>query len=82
MDTVLVTGGMGCIGAWVLSHLVQQGVSAVSFDQSQDRSRLNLLLTSEQQESVKAYAVERARATFGDGPVQLPREAWIARGRA
>jgi len=52
MNTVLVTGGMGCIGAWVLSHLVQQGIKAVSFDLSQDRARLNLLLTPEQQNAI------------------------------
>jgi nucleoside-diphosphate-sugar epimerase len=52
MDTVLVTGGMGCIGAWVLHHLVRQNIKAVNFDLSQDRSRLNLLLTPEQQETI------------------------------
>lgn len=52
MDTVLVTGGMGCIGAWVLYHLVEHNVKAISFDQSQDHTRLNLLLTPEEQTGI------------------------------
>lgn len=39
----LVTGGLGCIGAWVLYHLARQGKRAVSFDLSQDRRRVDLL---------------------------------------
>ena len=49
---VLVTGSMGCIGAWVLHHLVASGRHAVSFDLSDDRHRLDLLLTREQQEAI------------------------------
>jgi nucleoside-diphosphate-sugar epimerase len=45
----LVTGSMGCIGAWVLYHLVQRGEQAVSFDLSDSRARLDLLLTPEEQ---------------------------------
>lgn len=52
MNTVLVTGGMGCIGAWVLYHLLEQNIKAINFDLSQDRSRLNLLLNPEQQEAI------------------------------
>lgn len=48
-DTYLVTGAMGCIGAWTLYHLVKQGKKAVSFDLSDDRSRLNLLLTPDEE---------------------------------
>ncbi len=48
----LVTGAMGCIGAWVLHHLVRQGKRAVSFDLSQDRHRLDLLLDPILQEAI------------------------------
>lgn len=34
-----------------------------------------------QAERVRAYVVDRARERFGDGPVSLPREAWVARAR-
>ena len=48
----LVTGAMGCIGAWTLYHLVKQGQQAISFDLSENRSRLNLLLSPEEQEKI------------------------------
>ncbi len=48
----LVTGAMGCIGAWTLYHLVKRGEAAVSFDLSANRSRLDLLLSAEEQEAI------------------------------
>lgn len=51
-ETYLVTGAMGCIGAWTLYHLQRQGHKAVSFDLSENRSRLNLLLTPEEQAAI------------------------------
>ena len=48
-DTYLVTGGMGCIGAWALRHLQRSGKRAVNFDQSTDRHRINWLLSAEEQ---------------------------------
>ncbi|UCH27733.1 MAG: NAD-dependent epimerase/dehydratase family protein [Trueperaceae bacterium] len=48
----LVTGSMGCIGAWTLYHLVKAGKQAVSFDLSDNRSRLNLLLSPEEQKAI------------------------------
>ena len=50
--TYLVTGGMGCIGAWTLYHLVRQGKRAVCFDLNDDRHRLDLLLTRAEQEQI------------------------------
>ena len=50
--TTLVTGGMGCIGAWTLYHLVKQGQSVVCFDLSDGRHRLDLLLSKEEQEKI------------------------------
>ncbi len=51
-DTVLVTGAMGCIGAWTLYHLAKQGRRAISFDITDDRHRLDLLLTPEEQAAI------------------------------
>ena len=48
----LITGAMGCIGSWVLYHLVNRGSQAVSFDLGDDRHRLDLLLSRDQQESI------------------------------
>jgi len=51
-ETFLVTGGMGCIGAWTLAHLVKDGHTAVSFDLSNNKHRLNLLLSPEEQRAI------------------------------
>lgn len=51
-NTYLITGSMGCIGAWTLYHLVKNGHRAVSFDLSENRSRLDLLLTPEEQTAI------------------------------
>ena len=50
--TFLVTGAMGCIGVWTLYHLVKAGERAVSFDLSDDRRRLDLLLSPEEQDQI------------------------------
>lgn len=52
-DGYLVTGALGCIGAWTLTQLVRQGKRAVSFDISEDRHRLELLLTPEEQAAIR-----------------------------
>ncbi|MEO8397120.1 MAG: NAD-dependent epimerase/dehydratase family protein [Chloroflexota bacterium] len=51
-DHYLVTGAMGCIGAWTLYQLVQQGKHAISFDLSDNRSRLDLLMSRAEQEAI------------------------------
>lgn len=48
----LVTGGMGCIGAWTFYHLLQQGQSVVNFDISEDRHRLDWLMSADEQEAI------------------------------
>ncbi len=52
IDVYLITGGMGCIGAWVLFHLQHAGKRAVCFDLSDDRHRLDLLLSRRQQAEI------------------------------
>ena len=51
-DTYLVSGGMGCIGAWTLYHLLHSGKKAVNFDQSTDRHRLDWLMSAEEQAQI------------------------------
>ena len=51
-DTYLVTGGMGCIGAWTLYHLLQSGKRAVNFDQSTGTHRLDWLMPAEEQNAI------------------------------
>lgn len=51
-DTYLITGGMGCIGAWTLYHLLESGKQVVNFDQSTDTHRLDWLMSPEEQEKI------------------------------
>ncbi len=50
--TFLVTGALGCIGAWTLKHLVEHGMHVVSFDISTQKHRLDLLLSAESQNAI------------------------------
>lgn len=43
-----LTGGMGCIGAWVIRNLVQSRVPLTVFDLSTDRHRLELIMSAEE----------------------------------
>ena len=47
MTRFLVTGGYGCIGAWVVQELVHAGRQTVTFDLSTEPRRLRLLLGTE-----------------------------------
>ncbi len=58
-NSYLVTGALGCIGAWTVRNLVQAGVPTVVFDLGTDRRRLRLILTDD----------ELAQVTFVQGDV-------------
>ena len=40
----LVTGALGCIGAWVVRNLVREGAAVFALDAAQDDHRLRLAL--------------------------------------
>ena len=44
-ERFLVTGALGCIGAWTVASLVREGRPVVAFDLGQDRRRLEALMT-------------------------------------
>ena len=44
-DRFLVTGALGCIGAWTVRTLVRRGMPVVTYDLGSDRRRLQLLMT-------------------------------------
>lgn len=48
----LVTGGLGCIGAWVVRNLVREGISVTVFDIGKDPHRLRLILEPEELQKV------------------------------
>lgn len=47
-DKYFITGGLGCLGAWVIRNLVQVGLQPVAFDKSDDRHRLELIMKPEE----------------------------------
>jgi UDP-glucuronate 4-epimerase len=44
----LVTGALGCIGAWCCRQLVREGRAVVAFDLGEDRRRAELVMTTEE----------------------------------
>lgn len=48
----LVTGALGCIGAWTVRALVREGVPVVAFDLGRDRRRLAQITTPEELDRV------------------------------
>ena len=47
-ERFLVTGALGCIGAWTIRALVREGVPVVAFDLGSDARRLRLVMTDEE----------------------------------
>jgi UDP-glucuronate 4-epimerase len=58
-DKFLLTGALGCIGAWVTRNLVREGATPVVFDLGNDARRLKLIMSSE----------ELAQVTFIQGDI-------------
>ena len=46
-ERFLVTGALGCIGAWTVRQLVSEGAAVVTFDKGSDTRRLRLLMDAE-----------------------------------
>lgn len=44
----LVTGAMGCIGAWVVRNLIQEGISTTVYDKAADPHRLRLIMSEDE----------------------------------
>lgn len=51
-ERFLITGAVGCIGAWVIKNLVQEGLRPFAFDLSQHKHRLELTMTPAEIERV------------------------------
>ncbi len=58
-ERFLVTGALGCIGAWVVRNLVREGLAPVVFDLGGDPHRLRLILAPD----------DLARVTFVQGDI-------------
>jgi nucleoside-diphosphate-sugar epimerase len=44
----LVTGALGCIGAWVVRNLIQSGIPTTIYDLGSDLKRLRLIMTDDE----------------------------------
>jgi nucleoside-diphosphate-sugar epimerase len=66
-ERFLVTGAYGCIGAWVLRQLVDEGVDVVAADASTDDHRVTALLDED----------ERARVRFVQADISRPEEVEV-----
>jgi UDP-glucuronate 4-epimerase len=51
-ERFLVTGALGCIGAWACRTLVREGVSVVAFDLGTSRHRLELIMSPDELDAV------------------------------
>ncbi len=51
-ERFLVTGALGCIGAWTVRTLVREGVPVVAFDLGSDPHRLRLIMAPDELERV------------------------------
>ena len=47
-ERFLVTGALGCIGAWTVRELVREGVPVVAFDVGKDPRRLALIMAADE----------------------------------
>ncbi len=52
MARTLVTGALGCVGAWTVKALLDDGEDPVGYDLGEDDSRLRLILDEEERERV------------------------------
>ena len=58
-DRFLITGALGCIGAWTVRNLVREETPVVVFDLASDPRRLKLIMSDD----------ELARVTFVTGDI-------------
>lgn len=49
----LITGALGCIGAWACRQLVREGHDVVAFDLGDDRRRLSLVMDADEAAAVR-----------------------------
>jgi nucleoside-diphosphate-sugar epimerase len=58
-ERFLITGALGCIGAWIVRNLVREETPVVVFDRASDLRRLKLIMSDE----------ELGRVTFVNGDI-------------
>ena len=69
---VLLTGGYGCIGAWIVRNLFERGADVFIYDLKEDPRRLRLILPDEQARLRGARVFGRACARCHSSKRPLP----------
>ncbi len=57
-ETIMITGAMGCIGAWAVRHLVNEDVNIIATDLSTDPVRPRLLMSEDEISAVKWQSLD------------------------
>ena len=60
-ERFLVTGALGCIGAWILRTLLREGIPAAGFDLGTNTARLALILEPDELERIELAPGRRHR---------------------
>lgn len=73
-ESFLITGAMGCIGAWVVYNLVREGVPTAVFDLSDNPHRMRLIMSQDE--------IDRVQFISGDVTDLAAVEQALAQSRA
>lgn len=76
MSSWLVTGAMGCLGAWTIAELLEQGEAVIGLDLSRDDSRLRAILPPE---ALVSLELVTADITDADALERVVRDRGIGR---
>ena len=57
-DRFIVTGALGCIGAWTVRNLVKAGISTAILDIGKRDHRLRLIMTEDEMNRLQVYQVD------------------------
>ena len=68
----LVTGALGCLGAWTLKALLDLGEEPVGFDLGSDEARVRLVLSEEERRPVLEHVGALFDAHATDGTLVMP----------
>src|SRR5215510_3653889 len=69
-ERFLVTGALGCIGAWVVRNLIREGVPTAIFDLANDSRRLRLIMSEDELVRVQMQSGDIANLSDVEGALQ------------
>lgn len=69
-ERFLITGALGCIGAWVVRNLVRDGVPTAIFDLASDPRRLRLIMSEEELAGLQMLSGDISDLTAVEGALK------------